>query len=447
VEDYLAAKVTRIRLVFSSADPAVPSDPAAPAAPTTPPEEMAQIAFSSASGLYEVTADAPWCEGAKNVLLRFEQMVKLTYTPLAPIAQNISPIQPDTAATGIPYSSSRPEALYVPNNVSFYTFLTALQNPNSYLYTIDLGADPYYNQNGRTYYGAVCSTAAAYALDILTNYSTHQWADIPGMTKLQETNPDRLRLCDTVVGKGHVVMVTGLRRAPDGRVVSLTVSEAAGRNVHATVYTPEAFTALYPADVYTYCRYEKVESVSYAPSPFVAVGDEVTVPVDLTLPLIPRKGDCSNWLLGSVVEIDVMDGTGYDTVVIYRNDIQYTTLPLTDLISLELEEVGYYKVSLRGAAGESAPCSFAVVDAQSAASAGADGTVTVRFSSTVGEALWVQWTGEANGTVHVTELTAEQAAAGTALCRYQSGTYKIRVAFRTDYGIIHSLLPGMITVP
>ena len=447
LENYLASKVTRVRLVFSSTTPATPSTDPTVEAPLTTPMEMTGITFASNGGLYEVTADTPWCEGAKNVLLRFEQMVKLTYTPLAPIAQNISPIGPGATVTGIPYSSSRPEALYVPNNVSFYTFLTALQNPNSYIYTVDLGAEPYYNQNGRTYYGAVCSTAAAYALDILTNYSTHQWADIPGMTPLADTDPENLRLCDTIVGKGHVVMVTGIRRAPNGSVVALSVSEAAGRNVHAYVYTPESFSALYPAADYTYCRYDKVESVPYTPSPFVAVGDEVAVPVDLTLPLIPRKGDCSNWLLGSVVEIDVMDGTGYDTVVVYRDGTEHMTLPLTELISLELEKPGYYTAALRGEAGESEPCSFAIIDAQSAATVDADGTVTVHFSSSMGEPLWVQWASEANGTVHVTELTAEEAAAGVALCRYQSGTYKIRVAFRTEYGIIHSILPGAMLVP
>ena len=218
--------------------------------------------------------DEPESVGAKNALLRFEQIIKLTYTPQNDIPQSLGAVPALSVVQGLPYSSTRPEALFVPNNVSIYTYMTALENPNSYLYTVDLSKEPYNNVNGSTYYGAVCSTAVAYALDITPNYSTHSWHLIPGMYEVDASGLEALKLCDTVVGEGHVVMITGIQRTHGGEVVEILISEASGANTHQKAYTSDAFKERFPCDKYKFYRYEGLSEVTYEPSPFVAIGEE-----------------------------------------------------------------------------------------------------------------------------------------------------------------------------
>ena len=121
-------------------------------------------------------------------------------------------------------------------------------------------------------------------------------------------------------------------------------------------------------------------------------------------------------------------------------------LPLSDYISLEGLSAGYYTVCLKKGASESPHCSFAVVDAVSYAKKVAASTAQVNFSSSIGTPVWVQWMDLQNGTVHVSVLTSEDLASGKTFCSYQSGKYKIRVAFSTEYGIIHSELPDEINL-
>ena len=437
IADHIPDNATSFRIVIRSKNGTALS----------PGAVSSSITFEKFGTLAEQVADVPDSIGAYHVLLRFEQMVKLTYYPLKDIPQKSYPFTANEKWQGIPYSSSRPEALFVPNNVSLYTFVTSLYNPNSYLYTVDLGEPPYNNQNGDTYYGAVCSTAAAYALHIQPNYSTHQWIEIPGMHVLEEQNVEALRLCDTIVGEGHVVMVTGIYRNIYGEITSILISEASGDAVKQHAMTLAQIKARYPASKYTYCRYDGVKDVPYTPSPYVAVGDEKPVSYTVDLPLIPRKGDKAAWLLGTDVEIDVLSPEGYTHAVVYRDGTRIMTVPIRPLLTLSSLEPGYYTVTLSDGEKESMPCSFAVIEVLSHAEAlGHDGAVRVTFSSSRAKPLWVQWASTANGTVHIDTLTEEQINAKEAICAYNAGVYKIRVAFLTDYGIVHSELPEAILV-
>ena len=414
----------------------------------TAEEARALVSFEKFGEMAREMPDVPESAGAYNVLLRFEQMVKLTYYPLRDIPQRTGDFAANEKWRGLPYSSTRPEALFVPNNVSLYTFVTSLKNPNSYLYTVDLGEAPYNNVNGDTYYGAVCSTAAAYALNIIPNYSTHQWASIPQMRVLEEQSVWALKLCDTIVGEGHVVMVTGITRAADGRITAIYISQASGNLVKRERFTPDQIQKRYPVSKYTYCRYEGLKDVPYTPSPYVAVGKEAPVSYTVDLPLIPRKGDRANWLYGTDIEIDVLEMGDYTHVAVEREGERVMLLPVSALITLKGLTPGYYTAVLTDGERESAACSFAVSEVSSSAAAiGKNGEVRVTFSSSEeARPLWVQWMSTQNGTVHISTLTEEEIAKGEAVCAHEAGTYKVRVAFKTEYGIIHSALPQAIKV-
>lgn len=393
----------------------------------------------------EYQNDVPENIGVLNAILNMKQMAEIKYTPLAVIPQQTGDYPAGVERTGLPYSSTRPEALFVPGNVSFHTFMTAVQNPNSYLYTVDLGELG--NQNGDTYYGAVCSTACGYALGILPNYSTPQWASVPGMEVIENQSAYGLKLCDTIVGNGHVVMITDITRSKRGKIGHITISEAAGAKVQSTNYTPEELEAKYPPETYKYCRYTKLYAVKHEQNEYVAVEDETPQTVTYNTAIIPRKGDKANWLTSQDVVIDVLEIGSYTRVEIYKDDVLLETKPIASVITLSGLQAGSYKARLTDGTNVSDWCYWISVDATSSATPlGSDGKVEVTFSATNAIPLWVQWAGSTGGTAHITELTDEEKLAGTAVCAHTPNTYKVRVAFQTEYGIVHSILPDEITV-
>lgn len=397
----------------------------------------------------ELFADVPANQGVKNALLNMQQLVKLTYKPLADIPQQNGDLKAGSTYRGAPYSSSRLEQLYIGSNVSFHTFMTALQNPNSYLYTVDLGED-YGNKNGDTYYGVVCSTAVGYALGIVPNYTTYQWTEIPGMELLEQQSVYSLQLGDTIVGEGHVVLITGIQRDKNGKICNVEVSEAGGYLTAATTYTAQKLAARFPASRYQYCRYTLIDKTQHIPSAYVPVGDRPAQTVTYNTALIPRKGDKANWLSSQTVEIDVLS-SAYSQVEIYKDDILYSTqnIPKSNLISLADLDAGSYKARLKKGSSYSDWCYWIVVDTDVVVSQ-YEGARRVRLDFTYSDnakPLYVQWmNGTTNATIHITLLNDEQIVAGTAGFKPTTGLIKVRIAFQTEYGVVYSELPEAINV-
>ncbi len=91
-------------------------------------------------------------------------MADIRWTPLNDIPGLTKPIPAGIERVGLPYSSVKEKDKFVGLEVSFHTFMTALHNPRSVLYTEDVKESPYYGTNCGPYYGTVCSGAVNYAL-------------------------------------------------------------------------------------------------------------------------------------------------------------------------------------------------------------------------------------------------------------------------------------------
>ncbi len=398
-----------------------------------------------------LTHDVPENQGVKNALLNMEQLIKISYIPKAPIPQTIKTIAAGVNHSSIPYSSTRVDAAYVPNNVSFHTFMTAVQNPNSYLYTVDMNT-MYGNVNGKTYYGTVCSTSVGYALGIVPNYTTGQWVNIPDMMLLPEQSAYELKLCDTVVGLGHVVMITDIVRDEYNEIVQITISESAGAGCHSRTYTIDEFIEKYPTEHYEYCRYTKLADVQHTPSPFVTVGDEMAQSVVYNTAIIPRKGDKANWRTSEDVVLDVLRPGNFTQVAVYKDDTLAKTVDIASVITLSDLAPGSYKARLTDGTNYSAWCYWIVTDATSHAATVIDGPtglelVSLTFSATNAEPLYTQFMNKANATVYIVPLSEKAKENGTVKYRPTFyGDMKVRVAFQTEYGIVFSELPESIYV-
>ena len=268
------------------------------------------------------------------------------------------------------------------------------------------------------------------------------------MEIIDYTDLRNIRLGDSMLTPGHVVMITEISRNPRGEVVSVIISEAGGLNINTRELTPEGFYGTYPLETSVCCRYSKISEVSYTELQYLNAVDESGYIDELTLPLVPRKGDESNWLYGVTVEIDILSGEPYDYVELYKDGEKYKTIFMSGkCVVLQRLEPGSYSACLVQGENRSRSCKFAVVDANSTAKAlGRDASVRVEFSSVNAEPLWVQWTSTVNGTVHIYELTEEDKKNGYAVCSYIPGEYRVRVAFKAEYGIVHSELDELLSV-
>lgn len=134
--------------------------------------------------------------------------------------------------TGVPYSSVRSEGRYIGFDIGLRTFLAAVENPLSVLYTENLTGKV---SNAATYYGSVCSAYTSYALqcgiwEVSRRYGP-QISD--GITLVEPRSAQAVQVGDVIytphateTAGSHVEMVTAVTRDDHGRVVSVRVEES-----------------------------------------------------------------------------------------------------------------------------------------------------------------------------------------------------------------------------
>jgi hypothetical protein len=143
-------------------------------------------------------------------------------------------------------------------------------------------------------------------------------------------------------------------------------------------------------------------------------------------------------LYSAKVTLTILGGTATASETEGSSDV----ITLTDLV------YGSYKARLTDGTNHSDWCYWMVVDATSSvATTGTAGEIDVDFHASNATPIFVAWcNGTSNGTEHISVLTDEDVENGVAICNYKAGSYKLRVAFQTEYGIVHSALSKAITV-
>lgn len=206
-------------------------------------------------------------KGKKNVLYRARQLTEFEWTPVC----NVPVYTKKTGKTILPagelvkgmiYSSLEPTDKFVCENISFETFSTIVNNPDSALYCKDIAG----HNNSWAYFGIVCNGFVRYALNIRRRYSTKRWLTIPGMRLIYEHSQytvDQLEICDILYafgeGRNHVALITDLIYDEEGKVQQIEVSEAIRPSCVRRWFTPEEFYEHFK--LFGICRYDDIDSV------------------------------------------------------------------------------------------------------------------------------------------------------------------------------------------
>ena len=294
----------------------------------------------------KIIYDQPKTQGQANVLKRARQLVEFTFTPVEQFPVNYIFRQKGAPTFyvhntwhtaykpihGVPYSSVRLHEKYVGYNVSFETFYTAAQNPNSVLYT---KSQQGIGKGMAAFYGTVCSGFASYACELPSRWQCSRWPKLPGIQKVDTSETlDGLQLCDLVLcATTHIAIITGIGRDEEGHVRRIQVSEEVEPSCICNEYTDENFRPRWlenPREHYEIYRWPGIENVTYTPSPYVPLeGDP-----ELEMPPINRAfmtdyGDKANFQKGDTVPFSVFQPE-WETIAVTLPDGTEQLLEIQD---------------------------------------------------------------------------------------------------------------------
>ena len=368
---------------------------------------------------------------SRDVLERAYQMANLAWTPVNPIPKIGGNYYPKgRTVTGIPYSSVKEINTYLFQDVSYHTFMTAVHNPRSVLYSENISNAPYHGRNCAPYYGAVCSSAVMYALGISIPYYANQIIKLPFMERITSQVVDSLRVCDVIWKSGHVQMIFGIEERADS-LYRITTFEVSGGSAHLSDYSKEQFLKMWKNGRYVGYRYR-----------YIRYSEEVTEykgfdPIVYNDDLCPSKGDRSVYRTTDTVTVNIFNPT-YDRIVL-------TNVSTGEEISADYSgevykyfdlQPGIYSVFLQNDDKKSSEVSFEIVETQVSYSGGdSEDRIVVYFHSSADPeyvALCYLW-----GSSTCYPISAADKELGyITIPRMTSPEYYCKVVFKGEFGRI-----------
>ena len=275
------------------------------------------------------------------------QIADIEWTPLMDIPGLTKPIPAGITRTGIPYSSVKEKDKFVGLEVSFFTFMTAVHNPRSVLYTDDVKEAPYHGVNCGPYYGTVCSGAVNYALGIDRPYESSMYENVPYIAKVKNQSPEGVCSGDILWSPGHVVLVLNIENDESGVPVSFTILESNGRTsinkMSAASFNKRWETVGWVA----YRNLRLADNVQYSSIPYVFNEGDVVASDSYNEDLCTSRGDKVTYVEGEDVTINIFNKE-YNIMELYRDGIIIETMKVSsdDIIFTHLNS-GSYAVHLR----------------------------------------------------------------------------------------------------
>ncbi len=457
-----------VRLVFCKSDQSAIADGEQP---------VDKFVSLSDSGLHRwIPNDLPKYDTA---LRRVDYLQSLRWTPLAKVpngfpdsssasATNVANTYFDLAgqiAIGVPYSDVAETRKYVPNNVSVRTFLTAVLNKRSVLYTEELHKNvseygmSYQQGNRRAYYGSVCCgfTAWVMGMDMMYLSSAYGSNTVPGLTTVADPSPENLRPLDLVWNEGHISIISDIYKDEFGNVKYIVWAEMSTPYPYRTLYTPEQFAARVlekSAVVHRWDGWENLTEPEETEFSQYLLGKTRKMP-EWGGDIMCFAGDYAAFAEGDTIYLNARRNSVYTGVELYKDDVLLQTIDITgldadtivtpndeDWVKVNLTTLnlahGKYKARLTDGTNTTDYTYFEVIDITMSATKNGSSSIIVTFNSTAGTPVTIEYV-KLNGFPNAYhEITAEEVSAGSATIGWQDNiTYKyLLMLVRGDYGTV-----------
>lgn len=216
-----------------------------------------------------------------------DQLKNVKWTPKADVRSNEGLNEAGVEVTGVPYSSVKEELKFVGVDVSLHTFMTAINDIHSLMYTENVSANgsrsaygkTYHGVNSICYFGSVCSGFVTTAIGGLVQFNSWEYQTYPERFHIiEEQDEQNLKVGDIISEPGHCAIVTRLYRTLAGKITDIEVSEH-GAPLRTTTYRLQSLIDRRRQTGIVYCRMNNRswidKYITYTPSPFVLADGEM----------------------------------------------------------------------------------------------------------------------------------------------------------------------------
>ena len=279
-----------------------------------------------------------------------------------------------TEYTGVPYSSVKHVGRYIGFDIFLKTFLAAVENPQSVLYTENLYGKV---SNAECYYGKVCSSYTSYALQCGIWYvsKVHGPQFREGVTIVEPQSAQAAQPGDIIYtppaqqnGGSHVELVTEVVRNEDGKVTHVRVEESRPQTTSNTLRSASALDAHLASrkrELYRITDLDAWRGGNKAESFLFPNYEDDSATPQINRVLLLDRGDWVPYHKGQPVKINLMDrdGRGIRSLVIQRGGkvVEEIKHPGKGVVERSFDTCGDYTAHCVMKDGsQSQACEFAV---------------------------------------------------------------------------------------
>lgn len=374
-----------------------------------------------------------------DVRKRVHQLMDIEWTPKSPMPSVSSKFFPDVKVHGIPYSSVKELDKFVGFDVSFHTFMTAVNNPRSVLYTENVVLPPYKGINCSIYYGTVCSAAVCYVLGINFPWSTYMVDSVPLFSKNGDSSPYSIEIGDLLWKRGHEALVYDIERNPvTNSIEFVSIFEAIETGPRIIRYNVNDYLDRWNYEKLIDYKYvQKASSIKYNQIPFYTSLDESPMSFKYNNDLCPQLGDKSVYREGDTIIINVLSDE-FQVLELFNNSDLFESIEIRDRdVELSSLSFGRYSVVAKDTIGSkrSDPVYFDVVDTCVSIEE-SDSLVKVHFASEFANPIFAAICSESGLKWKVIELRDEDIKNGYVHIQMpdNKSDYYCKVYFETEWG-------------
>ena len=274
--------------------------------------------------------------GKAAVLQRAKKISTFAWTPLSPMYSHKlnGYFEENHLYEGIPYSSVKQLDKFVGLEVSFETFLSAVNNPYSVLYTENVGASPYYGRNCSLYYGSVCSATVNYALNIKLPITTAMYKSSGLFKKIPVQDISKAETGDMILRENHhALMVLDVKKSETD--VDILLLESANEVAEEYTISKSAFEKKFPYGDWSIYRYKRINDVEYD------LSEENNFKKLKTICM--SRGDKSCYRLNEKIEVSVLSMDYQYLIVENEDSVVYSTkIDSKGNVSIPISKPGKY---------------------------------------------------------------------------------------------------------
>lgn len=286
-----------------------------------------------------------------------EQWVNLKWTPKnkVPMQGGASYFPANIERIGMLYGEGAYQDKRVGADVSLRTFMTAINNPYSLMYTENTNENHSQSAYGITYYGDYNSGAYMgmscniFVYNVLGSHITWSSFETDGGSAIDENIVEKvydqsshgLRLMDILATQGHVRIVSRLWRNKRNVVKKIQVSEIVGSGAINVLYSDTEFDSFLKNNNYRIYRFKELyKNIDYEQSPFVTLDDEDVLSYTYNNDICTFAGDYASFAEGDLIHINYEKGI-YTSMQIYKDDNLIDTIAIGEGHDVDLTNKNY----------------------------------------------------------------------------------------------------------